>query len=164
MLDDELVQDLEVRAGEGDVAGEEGVDGAGGEGAGGDLLVQAADADGGVVAGGGDGRDGGGVARRDPADADAGEAVGLGERAGDDDVGVAEGEEGRREGRVDGRDAVEDGAVDFVAEDGDGLGGCEVDEVLEEGFGEDGAGGVVGVAGADALVWCLRFLESEGRT
>lgn len=164
MLSDELLQDLQVRLREADVAGEQGVHGAGAESARGDLLVQATDADGRVVAGGGYLLDEGRAARGDPADADAGEAVGLGERAGGDGVLIAERQDRRREGVVDGRDAVEDGAVDFVAQDGDGLGCGEVDEVLEEGFGEDGAGGVVGIAWGDTLVDVLRHMRAWPRT
>lgn len=96
------------------------------------MLVQAADSDGRVVARRGDLVDDGLAAGGDPADADPGEAVGLGEGAGGDGVLVAEGQDGRGEGRVDGGDAVEDGAVDLVAEDGDGLGFGEVDEVLHQ--------------------------------
>lgn len=162
MLRDELLQDLQVRLGEADVAGEQGVDGAGAEGARSDLLVQAADADGRVVAGGGHLLDEGRAARGDPADADAGEAVGLGERARGDGVLVAERQDRRREGVVDGRDAVEDGAVHLVAQDGDGLGCGEVDEVLEEGLGENGTGGIVGVAWGDLLVDILRRMRRGG--
>ena len=42
---------------------------------------------------------------------------------------------------------MEEGPVDFVAEDGDGFGFGVVCEGVDEGFGEDGACGVLGVAG-----------------
>jgi hypothetical protein len=41
---------------------------------------------------------------------------------------------------------VEERPVDFVAEDGEGFGLGVVGEGVEEGFGEDRAGGVLGVA------------------
>jgi hypothetical protein len=40
---------------------------------------------------------------------------------------------------------VEERPVDFVAEDGEGFGLGVVGEGVEEGFGEDGAGGVWGL-------------------
>lgn len=42
---------------------------------------------------------------------------------------------------------MEEGAVDFVAEDGDGLGFGVVCQCVNDGFGEDGACGVLRVAG-----------------
>ena len=44
---------------------------------------------------------------------------------------------------------MEEGPVDFVAEDGDGFGFGVVCEGVGEGFGGDGACGVLGVAGRD---------------
>ena len=44
---------------------------------------------------------------------------------------------------------MEKGPVDFVAKYGDGFGFGVVCEGVDEGFGEDGACGVLGVAGRD---------------
>ena len=62
---------------------------------------------------------------------------------------VGEGEDGRGEEGGDGRERVEEGAVDFVGEDGYGarlVGRGEGYKGGEEGGGEDGAGWIVGVA------------------
>jgi hypothetical protein len=50
---------------------------------------------------------------------------------------------------VDWCDGVEDGAVDFVAMENQVVFLGEVDDLDEKGFGEDGAGWVVRVAGDD---------------
>lgn len=86
------------------------------------ALIQLTDRDGRVVADFGDLLDEVAVAARDPADAEAREGVGFAEGAGGDGVCVAGGEERGREVVVEGRDGVEEGPVDFVAEDGDGFG------------------------------------------
>lgn len=96
------------------------------------------------------------VAAGDPADAQASEGVGFAEGPGGDGVCVAGGEEGGWEVVVQRGDGVEEGPVDFVAEDGDGFGFGVVCEGVEEGFGEDGAGGVLGVAG--------KFVSYESET
>lgn len=86
------------------------------------ALVQLADRDGGVVADFGDLLDELAVTARDPADAETCQGVGFAEGAGGDGVCVAGGEKRGREVVVEGRDGVEEGPVDFVAEDGDGFG------------------------------------------
>lgn len=86
------------------------------------TLIQLTDRDGSVIADFGDLLDEVAVAARDPADAEAREGVGFAEGAGGDGVCVAGGEERGREVVVEGRDGVEEGAVDFVAENGDGFG------------------------------------------
>lgn len=63
---------------------------------------------------------------------------------------VAKREDRRRVLGVGNRDAVEERTVDFVAVDCDVAGLGYVDDFLEEGFGEDGAGWVLGVAGRES--------------
>jgi hypothetical protein len=57
---------------------------------------------------------------------------------------------------------VEERAVDFIAEDGERLGLGVVGEGVEEGFGEDGACGVLGVAWEEGLVGFLVWFGDGG--
>ena len=67
---------------------------------------------------------------------------------------VAEGQEGRRELRVHGADIMEKRAVHLVREQGDRGFAGKVDETLERVTGDDGTGGVLGIA----ILW--RYMVS----
>jgi hypothetical protein len=57
---------------------------------------------------------------------------------------------------------VKEGPVDFVAKDGDGFGFGVVCKGVDEGFGEDGACGVLGVAWEEGLVGFLVWFGDGG--
>lgn len=152
---DKGVHEREVRLREPDVARQQRVDAAVAERKRRNLVVDLAHADARVLSRPRACFHDLGRARSDPAHADAGQSVGFGEGAGGDGFGVGEREDGGGEGGVDGADGVEEGAVEFVAEDEEVVGAGDFDGLIQGGFGDYGAGGVVGVAGG----WVISYLH-----
>ena len=63
---------------------------------------------------------------------------------------------------------MEEGSVDFVAEEVEVVGAGEGDDEFEDGFGDDGASGVLGIAGGGGgsallcfvLLWSVCLLKA----
>ena len=149
VLHHKALEDPQVGLGEGDVAGEQAVHDGGRQREGGDGAVQLRHGQRGVVARSVDARRQRRAPRRHPPHADARQRVRLRQGPRCQRVGGAERQQRWREGRVQRRGGVEDRPVDFVGEDGDGVGGGEGHDGLEQRFGEDGARRVVRVVDDD---------------